>query len=212
VQKDFQAVFGKEGVAVFEISFAEGNDEVIDLALHDYKIAIELKLNPSSRRAIQKAWFMDKASSEKWTLAFVDQKKFEVLETGDQLSAARLKRLEKQVAKLDKELTKGIGAIGKARDVGKYVKQVDGDLKLERMLLGFEEGSRLVKGAKTVLELSPKALKAAKAIFRGGVKAAPFIGAGISIAEGINHLQEGRYIRAAVDFAEAIPRRRDTGR
>jgi RHS repeat-associated protein len=38
VQKDFQAVFGKEGVAVFEISFAEGNGEVIDLALHDYKI------------------------------------------------------------------------------------------------------------------------------------------------------------------------------
>jgi RHS repeat-associated protein len=73
--------------------------------------------------------------------------------------------------------------------------------KLKKFFGFAKEGKSAVKEASTVV-------KAAKAIVKGGevvFKALPFIGAGICIAEGMEHLSEGRYFRAAVDFAEAIP-------
>jgi RHS repeat-associated protein len=61
----------------------------------------------------------------------------------------------------------------------------------------LEEGKSVgfLKGA---LETGAKALKF-------GLKWAPVAGAAIMIASGLEHLREGRYARAAVDFAEAIP-------
>jgi hypothetical protein len=73
----------------------------------------------------------------------------------------------------------------------------------------IKEGGKFAKRGKTALkaagEVARKGMKVAAPVVKTAGKAVPFVGAGVAIAEGSHHLSEGRYFRAGVDFAEAIP-------
>ena len=62
--------------------------------------------------------------------------------------------------------------------------------------------AKVAKGAAVGLEVGGKVVKT---VVRAGSKALPILGAGVCVGEGLNHLKEGRYLRAGVDFLEAIP-------
>jgi hypothetical protein len=59
--------------------------------------------------------------------------------------------------------------------------------------------------AKPALEVTKPVLKIVKPVAHVTAKAAPIIGTGTAITEGVYHLSEGRYGSAMVDFIEAVP-------
>lgn len=87
----------------------------------------------------------------------------------------------------------------------RVVERDEGIFSKVKKFFGFSKESKAVLEGGKEISLFAKILKIGGAVTKTGLKAIPFIGAGICITEGILHLKEGRYARAAVDFAEAIP-------
>jgi len=221
LQKDFAKVFGADAIEQQYTFLGDVKGEKlpwsehrIDIHLRDYNIGIELKLNPGSKRVYQARVFQETSVREGRTIAYVNQVEWEA---GDfsrkKLSKNVLKELNKQVTKLEKEISKGIGNVGKAVRGGSSSARSNERAGVESRV-AKEEGEasrvigrttrvgRIVREGKTALEVG---VIGVKAVAEGAAKAVPVIGIGVLIGVGIKHLSEGRYLRAAVDFAEAIP-------
>jgi RHS repeat-associated protein len=87
--------------------------------------------------------------------------------------------------------------------VGEHGRFFTNRKRLKEALKAMESG--LKKLPEEVIKYGGKVLKGAKFVAHYGAKAAPYVGAAIAITEGIEHLREGRYVRAGIDFVEAIP-------
>jgi RHS repeat-associated protein len=92
----------------------------------------------------------------------------------------------------------------------KVVERDAGIIETIKKFFGFgKESAAIGKTAKETTSLLKGGLElggaAARAAGKTAFEAIPYIGAAICIEEGVRHLAEGRYVRAAVDFAEAIP-------
>jgi RHS repeat-associated protein len=157
LQNDFEKVFGAKGVRVTEQSYTfEGevagkkvpwSEHRIDIELKEYNLGLELKLNPGSKRPAQSRVFLEKTIRESKITGYIDSQQWEAIDfSKEPLSERQLKKLGKQVTKLEKEISSGVRAVARAKNVRKYVGELT--KSLGKVLKGI--GTVAKKGARTV--------------------------------------------------------------
>jgi RHS repeat-associated protein len=204
-------------VRATQVRYAESISSRISIDIKvpvEGRLAIDLKRSSTSIRLPQLIGHQRNAEEEGHLLAYVSRDEIKIWDYSGKFTKDELQKIRNVASRIRIERTSSVGrtermlsqseGIAYEEELKETVK-TSGKAKLPKAKV-VKGASKVVKEeASTIAKILKVSGKVAKPVVKTAIKAAPIIGTGANIGEGIYHLSEGRYGRAAVDFAEAIP-------